>query len=478
MVQDETQNTVDATQQLTEIIDSGDGAYLANFLRLLPPEDTAYTIGRLDEDHQTQMLSLLSSADPDLAADLMEHFSDEHAADMIEELPPVVAAAIVDEMDSDEQTDVLAELEDEDAEAILEQMDPEEAEDARRRLQYDEDTAGGLMITEYLAYQEDQDVDDVIADLRRNAEKYNEYEVRFAYLIDRIGRFKGVVTMRSLVMAPPGRKLSDLKIRNPLSVTVDTTLADLEDLFDRVDFSVVPVVDSGDRLVGVVQRSAVQEALSEHANEDLMKFGGIIAGEELRSMPARVRAVRRAAFLLPNVLLSAMSVVIILFYEPLIHKLTLLAVVLPLVANLSGAAGNQSVAVSIRELSLGLVRPADWWRVCSREIGVGLLNGMLIGVLLGGVACCLGWVSLRLGWVESQQADVGLLPMAAVVATAYTINCVLAVAAGATIPLLLQRLRVDPAMASSPVLTTITDTCSFLVTLTLAMVMLHVLTGG
>jgi magnesium transporter len=237
-------------------------------------------------------------------------------------------------------------------------------------------------------------------------------------------------------------------------------------------------VDDQNRLVGVVQRAAVQEALSESANEDLMKFGGIIGGEELRSMSWNSRAVRRTAFLLPNVLLSAVSVVIILLYEPLIHKLTLLAVFLPLVANLSGAAGNQSVAVSIRELALGLIRPGDWARICAKEAGIGLVNGLFIGLLLGMVAMGLGWASLQLGWIESPQTSVGLAPLALVVAFAYMLNSVVAVVVGGTIPLALKHVGIDPAMASSPILTTVTDMCSFLVTLTLAMGMLYFLVGG
>ena len=469
---------LDLTQQLADIIDSGDADRLTAFLRELPPEETSYTIVSLDEERRTKMLSELSRVDADFVADLMEHFADEHAADMIEQLAPVDAAAIMDEMDSDEQTDVLAELDDEDAEAILDKMDPAEAQDARDRLRYDEDTAGGLMITEYLAYTQDQDVDAVIADLRRNAEEYNEYEVRYAYLIDDAGVFKGVITMRSLVMALPGRKLRDLTVPDTTVFPVDTTLEDLEDMFDRVDYSAVPVVDAAGKLVGVVQRAAVQEALSESANEDLMKFGGIIGGEELRSMSWNSRAVRRSAFLLPSVLLSAVSVSVILFYEPLIHKLTLLAVFLPLVANLSGAAGNQSVAVSIRELALGLVRPADWARICAKDAVVGLVNGLVIGCLLGLVAMGLGWMSMTLGWVESQQTQVGLIPLSLVVVFAYTFNSVLAVVIGGTIPLALKRVGVDPAMASSPILSTVTDMCSFLITLTLALAMLHLLVGG
>jgi magnesium transporter len=445
--------TLTPVEQLAEVVDSGNAEHLAMFLHLLAPEDTAYTIYALDAERTTRMLSLLATVDPDLAADLMEHFPDAHAADLIEELPPEDAAAIVDEMDSDEQTDVLSELDEEDAAAILEHMDPEEAIDARERLEYEPDTAGGLMITEFLSYEQDSDVDDVITDLRAHADEYGDYEIRYLYVTDANEKFVGVVTMRTLVMSPHGKLLTDLMVGNARTVEVNTPLTELEDLFDRVDYSAVPVVDAAGVLCGVVLRAAVQEALSERSTNDFLKFGGIIGGQELRSMPLNTRWVRRLAFLAPNILLSSAAVSIIGFYQGTIERLTVLAVFLPLVANLSGAAGNQSVAVSIRELALGLVLPRDVGRVIRQEVWVGLINGLAIGAVLA--------IIVRLFAHES-------LALAGVVGSSYILNSVLAVCLGGSLPLVLRRVGVDPAMMSSPILTTLTDMGSFLLTLTFA----------
>jgi magnesium transporter len=443
---------VDATQQLAQVIDSGVADQLAAFLQLLPPEDTSYTISHLDDDQRTRMLSLLSAEHSDLAADLMEHFVDEHAADMIEQLEPSEAAAIVDEMDSDEQTDVLAELTDEDAEAILEEMDPDEAADARDRLQYDEDSAGGLMITEYLAYRDDQDVDGVIADLRANAEAYDEYEVRFAYLIDASAKFIGVVTMRSLVMAPAGRKLIDLAIKTPKSMAVDAELEDLEGLFDRVDFSAVPIVDDGNRLVGVVQRAAVQEALSDSANEDLLMVTGIVAGEEFRSMPMMSRLLRRLVFLLPIMVLLLISASVIHIFLGIIAERPELAMFLPVVAGLCGSGGNQAVGVSLREVSLGLIMPGDFMRVFIKEAVLSLVAGAVLGLLLFVII-----------WIWQQDFNLGL-----VVGGAVPIVILIAKTVGGTAPLVLRSIGLDPAMASGPVVTTVVDLFSFLIVLIFA----------
>ena len=443
---------IDATQQLSLVIDGGEAEHLAAFLHLLPPEDTTYTISHLDEERRTKMLSLLSVEHSDLAADLMEHFVDEHAADMIEQLEPSEAAAIIDEMDSDEQTDLLAELDQEDAEAILDEMDPQEAADARHRMQYDEDSAGGLMITEYLAYHDKDDVDAVIADLRANADEYNDYELRFAYLIDDADKFVGLVKMRSLVMAPAGRKLIDLAIKNPRSVSVDADLEELEGLFDRVDFSAAPVIDDDDRLVGVVQRAAVQEALSDSANEDLMKITGIVAGEEFRSMPMMSRLLRRLAYLLPIMVLLMLSASVIHLFIDTIDKLPVLAMFLPVVAGLCGSGGNQAVGVSLREVSLGLILPGDFVSVLIKEAVLALAAGVVLGLAM-----------LLMVWGWQGDFYLGL-----VVGGAVPIVIVIAKAVGGTVPLVLRSMGLDPAMASGPVVTTVVDLFSFFIVLLFA----------
>ncbi len=468
-------DSIDAMGELQALIESGDGEAIATFLRLLPPEDTVYTLSHLSNDLRNTLFERLSSAAPELGADLLEHFVDEYAASVIEQLAPAQAAALVDEMDSDEQADVLAELEPEHAEAILKAMDPEEAQDARDRMVYDDDVAGGLMITECLVYHETQTVAQVTADLHEHAEEYGEYEVRYVYVVDEHEKLTGVVPMRSLVLVPSNREIRSQQVRNPVTVDAKASLDDLHDLFDRVDFSAVPVVDQDGVLLGVVQRAAVHEAIGERETDQFLKFGGIIGGEELRSMPVLSRSARRLAFLLPSVVLSSISVTVILLFEPIIAKITLLAVFLPLVANLSGAAGNQAVAVSIRELALGVTMPRDWRQVGRKEVLVGLINGLIIGLVLGLVTIGFAWFSHLTTGKEDQHA--GMLLLGLVVMLAYTFNSVLSVFLGGTIPLLLKAMKLDPAMASSPLLTTLSDMGSFLLTLTLAYLLILGLGG-
>ncbi|MEX2387700.1 MAG: magnesium transporter, partial [Phycisphaeraceae bacterium] len=236
--------------------------------------------------------------------------------------------------------------------------------------------------------------------------------------------------------------------------TATDTLDTLEDFFDAHYFNAVPVVDEQGKLLGVVRRAMVEEALGERADIQLLRFGGIIAGEELRTMPLGGRAMRRLAFLLPNILLSFIAVTIIAFYEASIEQIATLAVFLPLVANLSGAAGNQAVAVSIRELALGIVQPRDWLRVCLKEVKVGAINGVIIGAIL-----CV---------IAALMMHGELMSLAWIVGGAYAMNSVLAVLIGGTLPLAAKALGADPAMISSPILTTLTDMGAFFLTLSMA----------
>jgi len=457
MAVESSNESIDATVELEALVQAGDGDAIAGFLRLLPPEDTAYTLSHLSEETRTRLFQVLSSADPDLGADLLEHFVDEYAADVIEQMEPHHAAALVDEMDSDEQADVLSELDDKDAEAILQKMDPEEAEDARERMGYDEDVAGGLMITEYLLYNEGQTVNAVTADLQANAGQYSEYEVRYVYVVDTAGKLTGVVPMRSLVLVPGDCTIQAQQIREPVTVQIDTHLDDLHDLFDRVDFSAVPVVEQDGTLAGVVQRAAVEEAIGDRESDQFLKFGGIIGGEELRSMSVGSRAARRLTFLLPIMLLLLASATVIALFEDTVKRLPILAAFLPVVAGICGSGGNQAVAVSIRELSLGLIDSSDFVRVLIKELVVAAIIGVVLGVVLFVVV---------LAWQQNVH-------LALVLGGAVPFVVVVSKTIGGTVPVLLRKVGVDPAMASGPIVTTVVDLVGFFTVLMLATLMIE-----
>jgi magnesium transporter len=267
----------------------------------------------------------------------------------------------------------------------------------------------------------------------------------------------GVIRMRDLLFSSWEAPLSRIMIVNPVSVPVDTSLEDLDDHFAKVPFWSLPVVDHDGQMLGIVRRSDMEEALGEQSDRALLRFSGIIGGEEIRSMPVRERATRRLWWLLLNAVLSLMAASVVLLFEGTIDKVFVLVFFMPVIANLSGCSGNQAVAVSIRELAVGLIQPQDFVMVWKKEVWVGVINGLVVGMGLGLVALLLSitlWHSTPL--------------IGPVIGIAFLCNTIIAVSLGGLIPLGLKYVGADAALGAPPILTTLTDMCGFLLVLSLA----------
>jgi len=442
---------------LEELAESGDTRALEQYIASIGPSEAFRAILRVDPARQEQVLTTLSPAE---AADLIEEIPDEHAADLIEQLSAKEAVSILNEMESAEQADVLGDMEEDDAEAILSQMSPEDAAEVRLLISYPTDVAGGLMSTEYLFYEEGAIVRDVIDALSTRAEEHSDDEVH-VYVVSSRGKLVGVLDLRDLVLSRRATPLADI-LKSPLFVSMNTSLDELSEFFDRYSFFAVPVVDGRHRLVGVVHRRAVNEALSERAELDYLKSKGIVGGDEIRTLPILTRARRRFSWLSLNIVLNIVAASVIAFYEDTLSAVIALAVFLPIVSDMSGCSGNQAVAVSMRELSLGIVKPFEAMRVWMQELSVGILNGLTLGCLIALAA-----------WLWKGNAYLGL-----VVGGALAANTLIAVSIGGVVPLLLKRINVDPAIASGPILTTITDMCGFFLVLSFASALLPLLTSA
>ncbi|NND97845.1 MAG: magnesium transporter [Pirellulaceae bacterium] len=440
-------------ERLLQLAQQGDVEELERFVSELSTADQALAISRLDAHERPQVLTALTSDD---AAELISHLGETQAARTIEMLEPDDAAAIVHELPSDEQADVLGDLSEEKAEAILQALPAEEAAAARTLTSYPDDVAGGLMVLEMLRFYERMTVGDVINELSEHGEKYSDFDVRYAYVCDDQERLIGVLPMRNLLFVKRSAQLSDLMIREPLSVLDTTSLDDLIEFFDTHEYLGVPVVDPDGQLKGILHREAVDYEETRAAESDYLKSQGIVGGEELRTMPVWLRSRRRLSWLSINVVLNIGAASVIAFFQETLQAVIALAVFLPIISDMSGCSGNQAVAVSMRELSLGLVRPTEMLRVWWQEVSVGLINGAALGVLVAIVAV-----------LFNGNAYLGV-----VVGIALFANTIIAVSIGGTVPLLLKRFGFDPAVASGPLLTTVTDMCGFFLVLGLATMML------
>lgn len=443
---------------LQAAVDAQDSQAISDFLSSTAPADARRSISQLSAADQAKLLESLTY---EAAAGVVEDLPESQAAQMIERLSAVKAAAIVSELPSDEQADLISRLPEIEASAILDAMPAAYARGARKLLSYPSDSAGGLMVTEMLTYRDDQTVGDVLDDLRANADRYRSFDVQYAYVVAERERLVGVLPLRDLLLSLPAQKLSVVMIRDPLKVRDSANLEELERFFERHPLMGLPAVDEGGALVGVVRGVDVEHAAEERSNRSFLKFMGIVGGEELRSMPLRVRSVRRLSWLTVNILLNIVAASVIAMHQDTLKAVIALAVFLPIISDMSGCSGNQAVAVSMRELTLGVIRPRELWRVFRKEAAVGAINGIVLGVLLGVV-----------GWIWQGNVWLGV-----VVAVSLAANTLIAVCFGGLIPLALRGCGQDPALASGPILTTITDMTGFFLVLTIAGAMLPRLVG-
>ncbi len=436
-------------ESLSNAIENQDSKAAIQLLEVVDLDRVIRLVDRLDTEFRKQLFELL---DPERAAELLAQVYDFQGGVIIENLEPEKAAEILTNLDSDDRVDLLNELEAKDSTAILEELDDEIADETRRFMAYPEGTAGALMYSEFVSFQENMVVSDILDDIQNNQGRYSEFGIQYAYILDTAKRLVGVLPVRNLLFAKRTQLAKEIMIREPITVEVTTQTNELENLFEEFHFLGFPVVDSKQRLLGIVDREASAEAVQEAATEDLLKVQGLMGREELRSMPLHLRSRRRLSWLSINIVLNLISASVIAFHQDTLEAVIALAVFLPIISDMSGCSGNQAVAVSMRELSLDLISPKEFRRVFFKESVLGLINGTFLGTLIGSIA-----------WLWKGNPMLGL-----VVGAALALNTTVAVCVGGLVPLLLKAVKQDPALASGPILTTITDMCGFLLILGLA----------
>jgi magnesium transporter len=441
-------------EKLRAAIEAGNAKAAHEIIETLSASDNARALLQLDESERLKLFELI---DIETAAWLVEQLPDETAASLIDDLDAADAADILEELDSDDRADVLGEMAEADAAAILNEMEKNESDEARQLMSYEYNTAGGLMMTEMFKFHQSETVAAVLKKLSDPDEDFERYRGGHPYIVDDEGRLQGVVSLRKLLTTARSTELG-LIMSPAISVKPEAPLSEIRDLFDEYPFLSLPVIDDNQKLIGAVSRDALSEAELERAESEVQKLQGVVT-EELRSMPTVLRARRRLSWLTINIGLNIIAASVIAFYEDTLSAVIALAVFLPIVSDMSGCSGNQAVAVSMRELSLGFARPGDALRVWAKEASVGTINGLALGALIALAA-----------WLWKGNPYIGL-----VVGAALALNTLVAVSIGGTVPLILKHYNVDPAVASGPMLTTITDMCGFFLVLSLATAMMPLL---
>jgi len=431
--------------RLVEMVRSGD---LPSFVREAhdyEPADLADALARLEEADRVAAVRALP---PEVSSQALAEMPQEaHAEETLAALDLAQAAEIVEELDDDDAADLLGELDPQTKEHILQAI--EDRAQVDRLLRYDEETAGGRMTTHVVTVRDIATTAEALHEIRRQAAEVEDfYQV---FVVDGDHRLAGVLPFKDLVVSRPDRLVREYMADADIVVRPDLDQEEVARLMARYNLPSVAVVDEKGRLLGRVTFDDVIDVVEAETTEDLLKFGGVSPDEELAA-PWSESVRSRLPWLTLNLLTAFLAGGVVYLFQDTVQRTVALAVWMPVIAGMGGNAGTQALAVTVRRLALGLIAPHHFVRVIGKEILVGVTNGLCIGIIVGGVASLLG-----------EGPGLG-----AIVFLAMTGNLLVAGFAGSFIPILLERIGVDPAIASSIFVTTFTDVCGFLLLLGLA----------
>jgi magnesium transporter len=404
-----------------------------------------------------QVKTLLRVLPPERAADVLEYLDEQLRAELLEEMPAAQAAKLVSEMTPDDRVDVLEELEEERAEQILAEIPLEARRETEELLAYPPDTAGGLMTTEFVQVAETLTVDQALANVRRIARAGRREAMHAIYVTDERGALRGVMSLRELLAAPDGARIADIAWEEVVSVPATADRADVARVTSDYDLVAVPVVDAQGHLLGVVTVDDVIDAIVEEQTEDVQKLGAVQPLEEPYFQAGFWSIARkRGGWLIVLFIGEMFTGTALRHYETTLASAIALTFFIPLIISSGGNSGSQSATLITRALAVGDVELRDAVRVLTRELGQGLVLGAFLGLI--GFARAVMWGnSADVAWVVS-------LTLLAVVITGTVV--------GAMLPLLFTRLGFDPAIASSPFVSSLVDVAGIVIYLTIAIQLL------
>jgi magnesium transporter len=433
-------------ERIRQLLEAGEEEKIRRYLEAFHPSDLADLIETLDEEERPAVLRVLPD---ELASDtLAEMEEEEHPEDLLLADPERVVE-LVRELSDDDAADIIGDLPEEKQREVLAQLPDDEAEEIRDLLAYDEESAGGVMTTEVVTVRESASVSEAIDEIRRQLTEVEDFYTVF--VVDDENRLLGTVSFQDLIMSQPATPIRQLTEPPVAAVPETMDQEEVARVISRYNLVSLPVVDPANRLVGRITFDDVMDIVEAEATEDILRFSGVSEEEYLHG--GVWQAVKnRLPWLALALVTTSIAAAVIYFYRDTVQRAVILAVIMPVIAALGGNAGTQALAVTVRRLAVSPER-AGAWRVVAKEAAVGIINGGFIGLL----AAVVGYL------LPGGSAYLGLVVMLAMWG-----NLMVAGFAGAFVPVLLEKLGVDPAVASSVFFTALTDVFGFFLLLGLA----------
>ena len=417
----------DAIGRLRKIVDKTHAADLAAIFPFLTPSE------------QTALFNLVENVEQ--KAMFFSELEEEILLKLIEDMPLDQITIVLEQMPNDDVADLVGKLPEEKAKALLDLMTKEGSEEVEELLAYDAETAGGIMIPDFIALKEEVTAKEAIQTLQKD---HVDIEMPFyLYVVDDHDHLVGVISLRQLVVVPPQTQLKSIMATDAVSVQTNTDQEEVAKIVARYNILAVPVVDENNTLVGIVTVDDVIDIIREEATEDILKMAG--AGEGLVETLSLVKSTRiRLPWLLASWIGGVIAFVIIGYFEESLNKLVYLAAFIPIIMGMGGNIGTQSSTIVVRGLATGKLNVKQVWEVVLKELSIGFILGFVYGLLLG--------------MVVHLHYDMVLLGIT--VGLAVICSMTIAALVGSLVPMAFARIHIDPAVATGPFVTTSIDILS------------------
>jgi len=425
----------------------GDDAELEKVLQEYHASEIAILFERLPVESRERIINILPS---DEASEVIaEMHEEQEPGELLISLDPEKRSEIIEELDYDDATDIISQLDEEDQQEILEDIDEEDASNIRALLSYPEDTAGGIMNSEVIKVNINQNKKDALEDIIRQSEEMEEFYA--IYVVDNDNMLKGILSVKSILKAPAYARVAELVNRDFIYVKAELDQEDVAGLISQYNLTTIPVVDDHMKLLGRITVDDIMDVMEQESTEDILKISGVSEDEELSgNWKAAVKS--RLPWLVINLATAYLAASIIRHFDSTVALLPQIAAYMTIIAGMGGNAATQALAVTVRRISLSDLTDRQAYNTVIKEFLVGMINGAANGLIVFAIALM-------------YDAD----PMLGLVLfLAMTGNLIIAGLTGSSIPLVLKRVGIDPAVASSIIITTFTDCAGFLLPLYLA----------